>query len=156
MKKRKRNASIEAFLRDDGRNWKVAKIKLRDITPPAAGDLFAPPRDDSLVALIERAEAGELPTSRMTVPLAALTVHDPPVLEKIRAHLREEPSTRNAIVQLMLDERPALIVYRNDAGQLVMFDDYVKYSVAVDMGLREVHVQIIHESLRHEDGLADA
>ena len=45
----------------------------------------------------------------------------------------------------MLEERPPLLVYRNDTGRLVMFDDYVKYAVAKDMALNHVRVQILGE-----------
>ena len=44
---------------------------------------------------------------------------------------------------VLLNERPPFLVYRNDAGRLVMFDDYVKYAVAQGMGLKDVRVDII-------------
>ena len=125
-----------------GKRSGFAWVRLSLGTP---GDLYAPPLDDRLVALIRRVERREIPSSKTSVPLAELEVHHPPTLEKVRANLRENPSTHNSLVKLMLDERPRLLVYRNEAGRLVMFDDYAKFAVAQELGFRQVRVQILGE-----------
>jgi hypothetical protein len=127
-----------------GRKPKKRRVDSRTITPPKAGDPFYAPPDDALIALIH-AEAGEIPTSRTSAAVADLDVHHGPALERARASLREEPSLHHLLVTTMLEDRPHLLVYRNEAGRLVIFDDYAKLAVAQELGLREVRVLIYGE-----------
>ena len=118
-------------------------VRLRDIAPGEPGDLWSLPVDARVKDLLRRAHAGDVPMTRATARLADLEVHHPPTLQKVRASLHEEPSIRNSMALVLLNERPPFLVYRNDAGRLVMFDDYVKYAVAQGMGLKDVRVDII-------------
>ena len=122
---------------------KKKRIRLGDIHDSGQ---FSPPIDPSLVNLLKSAMRKEIPVARATVVLADLEVHHPPTLERVRASIQEEPSLYRAVVETVSEERPCMVVYRNEAGRLVMFDDYLLYVAAQDVGLQEVDVQILGES----------
>jgi hypothetical protein len=50
------------------------------------------------------------------------------------------------LVKDMLAKRPTWVVYRAEDGRLVMFDDYLAFVVAQEIGLEWVNVQILGEA----------
>jgi hypothetical protein len=110
---------------------------------------FLPPTDKRLAQMIADVQRGKLPHWTTTVRLADLDVHHTQTLASARAGLVEEPSLRGIHAELvkdMLSKRPTWIVYRAENGRLVMFDDYLPYVVAHEIGLEWVNVQILGET----------
>lgn len=110
---------------------------------------FLPPKDDRLVQLLKDVESRKAPSWRTMVRLADLGVHHGPTLASARAGLREEPSLHGVhadLVKDMLTRTPTWVVYRGVDGRLVMFDDYVGYLIAQEVGREWVNVQILGEA----------
>src|SRR5262249_8583158 len=92
------------------------------------------PRDERLVALEVGLIQGTVTATTTTLALASLRVHHPPTLHRARASLREEPSLHAAIARRVLAGTMVWHVYRDEDGALVMYDDYVTYLVALELG----------------------
>jgi hypothetical protein len=85
---------------------------------------------------------GKAPSWRTTVKVAELGVHHEPTLASARAGLREEPSLYGMHADLV----KGMLVYRSQDGRLMMFDDYVGYLVAQEVGREWVNVHILGEA----------
>jgi hypothetical protein len=101
------------------------------------------PRDERVVALEVGLIQGTVSVVQTTVPLASLHVHHPQTLHRARASLREEPSLHAAIIQRVLSGAMVWHVYRDDSGELVMYDDYAAYVVSQELGHEMVAVKIL-------------
>ncbi len=86
---------------------------------------------------------GTVSVLRATVPLASLLVHHPQTLHRARASLRDESSHHAAVVQRVLAGAMVWHVYRDEAGALVMYDDYAAYLVAQELGHQTIEVDIL-------------
>lgn len=137
MPKQKRNRTF--------RRPRVQRIPMEQIHVPGPGDMFYVPRNDQHVQLIKRGLNGEAQMIEATVPLAEVEADDPSTLERVKAHLRESPAIWENAARDLLHGQPRLLVFRNAAGKLVQFDDYVKFAVAQDLGLPRIHVLILGE-----------
>ncbi len=131
---------------------KKKRVKIKDIIDRDDENpfkRFLPPVDDHLIQMIADVEKGKLPRRTTTVRLVDVDVHHSPTLATARAGLVEEPSLHGIHAELvkdMLAKRPTWIVYRAENGRLVMFDDYLAYVVAQEIGLEWVNVQILGEA----------
>jgi hypothetical protein len=120
--------------------WKPTRVGVRGPKAPAQ---LNSPRDERLVALEVGLTQGNVSSVAATVPLASLRVHDPQILHRTRASLRNEPSRRAAIVPRVLESGMVWHVYRDASGALVMYDNYAAYVVALELGCQTVDVNIL-------------
>lgn len=84
-----------------------------------------------------------------TVRLTDVGAHHAPTLASARAGLLEEPSVHGIhadMVKDMLAKRLTRLVYRAEDGRLMMFDDYLPYVIAQEIGLEWVNDQIVGEA----------
>ncbi len=103
-------------------------------------------RDKQLTSLVGRAMQRKIRVRTLTVPPAQLAPHNPEALTKARANLAEEPTLTQALESgLRGGSLPAILVYRDQAGTLCCFDDYLKLAVALECGLPEVRVVVLGE-----------
>jgi hypothetical protein len=131
-----------------GRKRRSEKPQPRTPRRIAVKNLKAPahlnsPRDERLVALEVGLIQGTVTVVRTTVPLASLRVHHPQTLHRVRASLREEPSLHATIVQRVQAGALVWHVYRDENGELVMYDDYAAYLVAQELGREMIDVKIL-------------
>ncbi len=121
------------------------------VTPEQAKRLkpdkrFVPGRDKQLTSLVASAMQRKIRVRTLTVPPTKLAPHNPEALTKARANLAEEPTLKQALESGLRDgSLPAILVYRDQAGTLCAFDDYLKLAVALECGLPEVRVVVLGE-----------
>ncbi len=121
----------------------TAEVRLDCLTPDPRFELPADPKLTDRIAL---ARKREIPVTRATVPLPDIRVHDSERMRQIRAALLEAPSLCERIATALHDPAyPRMLLFRDLEGRLVMFDDYVGYAVAEDLGMSEVRAMILGE-----------
>ena len=128
--------------------FKKRNVSLSEVVVDQASPLL-PPTDERLVQLIKDVQTGKAPSWKTTARLADLGVHHPPTLASARAAMRSDPEYskyRTAFMEHAAEERPWWIVYRDESGRLVMFDDYASYVVAQETGVTMVDVTILGEA----------
>lgn len=100
-----------------------------------------PEPDPRLVQLVARAYRGEIPMCEVVLNPATLRVHNPTTLARARATLAEEPTARRSLLTELSNPHKTWLLYRDDEGHVVVFDDYASYAVALDEGIAAVRAQ---------------
>ncbi len=104
-----------------------------------------PEVDEALAQLLADVLNGALPSHQRTVALSDLVVKEPAILAGARHVIREYPSVVEAMREARAMGAP-WIVYRDENGNLVMFDDYTGYAAAELDQVRRVSVSILGET----------
>ena len=138
---------------------RLAQYPIKPVTR-AEAIYWGAPLDPRLADLISRAGRKVIPSARARVRLAELTVHHPPTLALVRGAFTEDPAFYGQILTRLLAPRrtvpglglrgagegPRWLVYRNEDGRLVLFDDYAAFVAAETVGLDSVDVVILGEA----------
>ena len=108
---------------------------------------FSPELDERLGRLIAAAKERKIRVRYLSASPASLALHNAEALEKAKVNLVEDPTLREAVLRGILDDSlPAILVYRNNNGDLCSFDDYLKLAVALDAKIDKVRVVVLGES----------
>ena len=128
-------------------------IRKQQITPEqakqmkaAADERFSPGVGERLSSMVAAAMQRKIRVRYLSVTPSSLLPHVPEALERAKAFLGGEPSLRVSLLrQLPSDNPSAILVYRNENGDLCSFADYAALAVAQDAKAQKVRVVVLGE-----------
>ena len=128
-------------------------IRKKQITPEQAKQMqteaderFSPGVDERLGSMVAAAMQRKIRVRYLSVNPSSLLPHLPEALERAKACLVEEPSLRESLLRKIPSDNPtAILVYRNENGDLCSFADYAALAVAQDAKVQKVRVVVLGE-----------
>jgi hypothetical protein len=121
-------------------------IRKKQITPEQAKQMkaeaderFSPGVDERLGSMVAAAMQRKIRVRYLSVNPSSLLPHVPEALERAKACLVEEPSLRESLLLT------AILVYRNENGDLCSFADYAALAIAQDAKVQKVRVVVLGE-----------
>ena len=107
---------------------------------------FCPEAEEDLTRLVGAAMQRTIRVRYLSANPASLVSQNTLASEKAKATLVEKPALREATLRGILDgSLPAILVYRNNNGDLCSFDDYLMLAAACDANIDEVRVVVLGE-----------
>jgi len=128
-------------------------IRKQQITPEqakqmkaAADERFSPGVGERLSSMVAAAMQRKIRVRYLSVTPSSLLPHVPEALERAKAFLLGEPSLRESLLRkIPSDNASAILVYRNENGDLCSFADYAALAVAQDAKVQKVRVVVLGE-----------
>ena len=128
-------------------------IRKKPITPEQAKQMtaeaderFSPGVDERLGSMVAAARQRKIRVRYLSVNPSSLLPHVPAALERAKACLVDEPSLRESLLREIRSGSPrAILVYRNENGDLCSFEDYAALAVAQDAKVQKVRVVVLGE-----------
>ena len=111
-----------------------------------ADERFSPGVDERLGSMVAAAMQRKIRVRYLSVNPSSLLPHVPEALERAKAFLLGEPSLREPLLRKIPSDNPsAILVYRNENGDLCSFADYAALAVAQDAKVQKVRVVVLGE-----------
>ena len=111
-----------------------------------ADERFSPGFDERLGSMVAAAMQRKIRVRYLSVNPSSLLPHVPEALERAKAFLLGEPSLREPLLRKIPSDNPsAILVYRNENGDLCSFADYAALAVAQDAKVQKVRVVVLGE-----------
>jgi len=128
-------------------------IRKKQITPKQAKQMktqaderFSPGVGGRLSSMVAAAMQRQLRVRYLSVNPSSLLPHVPEALERAKAFLVGEPSLRESLLRKIPSDNPsAILVYRNENGDLCSFADYAALAIAQDAMVQKVRVVVLGE-----------